>query len=150
MKVKLKSLLTIACLLGSGLTQAADDNPGDGKRGNDCLFNVTIDDWRALDSKHLLIWGPGRTAYLAEFMGSMSDLPFTETLAVIDKDHDGRLCPGDEITVPHSPTSFPMMISSLRRLSSDDLKALGERYHLQLVPKTKQHDKQAHEQHSSN
>lgn len=147
MNVKLICVLTaLSGLVASG-AQAADSKAD--KR--DCVFARAPQSWRVLDQKHLVVWAPTqKDAYLIELMAPLQDIQFSETLAFIDGDHNGMICGdgGDQIAVPNSKvSSWPATIISMHHLNDDELKALGEQYHLQLGPKpqVKTHDKQAHE-----
>jgi Family of unknown function (DUF6491) len=136
---------TIACFalaafcsgLGSYATAAdTTKKPND----NDCLFSTTVRDWRALDTRHLVIWGPGsKDAYLVETMSPVQDMRFTENMAFIDGDHNGMICGrgGDQVAVPGSKISIPTFINSVKRLNDDDVKAVEAQYKVQLGPRKK-------------
>lgn len=135
-----KILLSLCVLSATSCAFAADDAAKPKANANECLFSTTVRDWRALDTRHLVIWGPGtRDAYLVETMSPVNDMRFTENMAFIDGDHNGMICGrgGDQIAVPNSKSSIPTFISSMKRLDDAGLQAVGEQYKVQLTPRKK-------------
>lgn len=125
--------------------QAADTKPA-ARRA--CVYAQLPDSWRVLDSQHLVIWAPGRQAYVLELMTPLPDLPSAQTLAFNDDDHDGQICSGDKLSVPGpGGLSSSTFIAAMHHADDDELRALSEQYHVRLLPKSKDkpHDKQAHE-----
>ncbi len=142
-------LLVLAAGLLTGNTQAADTST----RSRDCLFTSQPQSWRVLDQQQLVIWGPSqKDAYLVKLFAPVQDLRFTESLAFIDDDHNGMICGdgGDKIAIPDSKvSSFPTIISSMRKVDEAELLALGEQYKVKLISvkkalELKSHDKQIH------
>jgi hypothetical protein len=129
-------LLTVAvttALTTAVLGAAAKTIEGSG--GNDCVFSRTIDNWTALDDRNLIIWAPRRHAYLVELSFPLHSLRYTVDVGIVDRNHDGRICGfgTDRVFVPGNPT-FPedSTILSMTRLNDDLLRALGERYEVDL------------------
>jgi len=93
----MKTALVAACAIASiGLAQAeavknSDLLPGASK--DDCVFISSIQNWRVLDSRNVVIYAPNyQRAYLMQLGTPISDLKFAFKVAFIDKDHDGQLC----------------------------------------------------------
>src|SRR5262245_53079553 len=60
---------------------------------NECVFARTIHDFKVLDRDKMIIWAPTRNqAYLVELSMPMPELKFANTIAVVDRNHDGMLC----------------------------------------------------------
>ncbi len=61
------------------------------ERKSVCLWVSNIDDWRRVDSRHLIVWAPNkRRPYLVELHGSCSGLLGNDTLAF--KGRTERIC----------------------------------------------------------
>jgi hypothetical protein len=145
--MKLFPALLVAggALVGAQFAVAADAPPDAAKpvkKNNDdtCVFFSTVYDWRALDSRHLVLWAPGTNdPYLLETMMPLNDLPFADSLGFVDANHDGRLCSFgmDEIVVPNSNIPEHASITSLRKLDAAELAQLSGKYHVKLDRKKK-------------
>lgn len=136
MKTIARFAFAALCSLLGGHANADDAKKS---KDNECLFSTTVRDWRALDTRHLVIWGPGsKDAYLVETMSPVQDMRFTENMAFIDGDHNGMICGrGDQVAVPGSKISIPTFINSVKKLSDEDIKAVEAQYKVQLGPRKK-------------
>ena len=87
---------------------------------NDCMFARTLRDWRPLDNEHLLLFGPGHTAYLVELVRPAIGLSFNISIGVYDR--DGNICPygGDSIVIL-GPMRDRISIRSMKRLDDAEL-----------------------------
>jgi hypothetical protein len=87
---------------------------------NDCMFARTLRDWRPLDDEHLLLFGPGHTAYLVELVRPAIGLSFNISIGVYDR--DGNICPygGDSIVIL-GPMRDRISIRSMKRLDDAEL-----------------------------
>lgn len=104
---------------------------------NDCVFAGTVHDWRALDSRNLVIWAPGRrTAYHVQLGMPIHDLKSEESLVTVDRNGDGRLCGFgmDQVISTHGAFRQSSTILGMTRLDEAGLAALGEQYKVNLVP----------------
>lgn len=112
--------------------QASTTNKDD----NDCLFFRTVQNWRVLDDRHLVIWAPGQNdPYLLATLNSVWNLKSQEQLAFIDGNHDGRLCGfgGDAIATTNNPGwNDKATIASVRRLDDAALAQVSEQYKVKL------------------
>jgi hypothetical protein len=87
---------------------------------NDCLYARSLRDWRPLDDEHLLLFGPGRTAYLVELFRPAMRLGFNIMIGVYDR--DGRICPyGGDAIIVDGPMPERIPIRSMRRLTAEQL-----------------------------
>ena len=63
------------------------------KRTSDCVFESTINDFNALDDRHVVLYSMGqRKAYLAELTGGCFDVKSQFQLATVDGDNNGQIC----------------------------------------------------------
>lgn len=137
------ALLTPLLALGAALAtnQAMAKDEADAKANtNECVFSRTVHDWRALDSTNLVIWAPNRKeAYLVKLGFPLHDLKTEESLAVIDRNGDGRLCGFgmDEIVAGRGPFRERSTILGMERLDEASLAALSEQYKVKLLPPQK-------------
>lgn len=121
-------------------------------RSRDCLFATQPSRWAVLDQKNLVVWGPGRQAYEVSLFFPLPELPFSESLAFIDGDHNGMICGDsfDKIAIPNQPTAnIPSSIESMRRVDDAQLLALAEKYQVKLlsdkqIAELKERNKKAH------
>ncbi|MEY2853206.1 MAG: hypothetical protein RL030_338, partial [Pseudomonadota bacterium] len=61
----------------------------------DCVFGRTVNEWNALDDRHLIIYGmTEREAYLARLSFPNPDVMFNLGVAVVDADYSGSICGG--------------------------------------------------------
>jgi Family of unknown function (DUF6491) len=143
----------LAILLCSFICNACASDGGVSRKDRACLFANQPQSWQVLDDEQLVLWGPAQKgAYLVKLFAPVPDLRFAETLAFIDGDHNGMICGGDadKIAVPRSHiTSFPAIISSMRKVDEAELVTLGEKYKVKLISdkkaqEIKKHDKQIH------
>ena len=129
----------VALALASAPLSAAE-TPAAKKDDNSCIFAGTINDWRGLDSRNLVIWAPNsHIAYHVTLGFSLTDLRSTETLAVIDSNGDGRLCGYgmDQIVITSGPYPEKATITGMTKLDDAALAELGDKYKVNLVRKGK-------------
>jgi hypothetical protein len=97
-------------------------------RTNDCVFQSTVNDFHALDDRHVVLYGMGRSkAYLAELQGGCFDLRGQSTLASVDGDRNGQICGfgRDAMAYRHVGRVEQCRILGLEALSDERLVALG-------------------------
>jgi hypothetical protein len=94
---------------------------------SDCMFARSLRDWRPLDDEHLLLFGPGHTAYLVELVRPAMGLSFNISIGVYDR--DGNICPygGDGIVV-EGPIPERISIRSMQRLDDAELDEVYVRF----------------------
>ncbi len=129
-----------AAFVSGAALGAEPDKPEKKADDNACVFSRTVDDWRALDSRNLIIWAPNRKdAYHVTLGFPLNDLRSSESIAVIDRDGDGRLCGygRDEIVTHSGPMTEHAMVSGMTRVDEAGLIALGEKYKVTLVRPSK-------------
>jgi hypothetical protein len=107
---------------------------------NECVFARTINDFKILDRDKMIIWAPTRSkAYLVELSMPMPELKFANTIAVVDRNHDGMLCGYgmDRIVAVDSSPGFrtPATVLGMKRLSDTDLTQLEQQYDVRLTRK---------------
>jgi uncharacterized protein DUF6491 len=133
-----------AALAAAGIASGASANASTstshaGK--NDCVFTSAIHDFRPLDQHKMVIWGPGRKAYLVELSMPLPELKFANRLAFVDRNHDGMLCGYgmDRIVVADSGIGFrtPSTILGMQRLDDAGLAQLEQQYDVRLTRKKK-------------
>ena len=110
--------------------------------GNDCVFARTINNFKVLDRDKMIIWAPTRSkAYLVELSMPMPELKFANTIAFVDRNHDGMLCGYgmDRIIVADSGFGFrtPSTILGMQRLDAAGLAQLEQQYDVRLTRKKK-------------
>ena len=108
--------------------------------GNDCVFARTINNFKVLDRDKMIIWAPTRSkAYLVELSMPMPELKFANTIAVVDRNHDGMLCGYgmDRIIVADSSPGFrtPATVMGMKRLDDAALAQLEQQYDVRLTRK---------------
>jgi uncharacterized protein DUF6491 len=132
-----------AVLAAAGISMGASANASTSTRAgkNDCVFASTVHDFRPLDRNKMVIYGPGRKAYLVELSMPMPELKFANRLAFVDRNHDGMLCGYgmDRIVVADSGIGFrtPSTILGMQRLDDAGLAQLEEQYDVRLTRKKK-------------
>ena len=105
------------------------------------MFARTINDFKVLDRNKMVIWAPSRSkAYLVELSMPMPELKFANSIAVVDRNHDGMLCGYgmDRIVVADSAAaSFrtPATIMGMKRLDDAALAQLEQQYDVRLTRK---------------
>ncbi len=141
-------LLWAICLLGSiGIAQAAVDKPPDPFAGADkdaCVFINSIQNWRVLDSRNVVLFAPNaKKMYLMQLGMPISDLDFSFRVAFIDKDHDGQVCgrSPDRLRAMGSIVREGSNIMALIRLDPSQIEALEAKYDVSLTDKKKQEQK---------
>ncbi|MET0658598.1 MAG: DUF6491 family protein [Steroidobacteraceae bacterium] len=125
-----------ACLLLSTPIWAADTHPAPQTKPdeNACTWFSSIDDWRRLDDRNLIVWTSPREAYHVELTMPLIDLDTASSIGFIDHNNDGRLCGFgmDEIVVPHSPVFNTATIAAMTRLDTTGMQALADQYKIKL------------------
>ncbi|MET0987982.1 MAG: DUF6491 family protein [Steroidobacteraceae bacterium] len=128
--------LLVACFLLSAPTWAADaDQAQQAKTDeNACTWFNSIDDWRRLDDRNLIVWASPREAYHVELTMPLIDLDTASSIGFIDHNRDGRLCGFgmDEIVVPRSPVFNTATIAAMTRLDDAGMQALAQKYNIKL------------------
>lgn len=131
--------LAIALTAGaSAQASTSTDTSHAGK--NECVFARTIHDFKVLDRDKMIIWAPTRNkAYLVELSMPMPELKFANTIAVVDRNHDGMLCGYgmDRIIAADSSPGFrtPATVMGMKRLNDADLAQLEQQYDVRLTRK---------------
>jgi hypothetical protein len=108
--------------------------------GNACIFISTVGQYRSLDRNNLVVWAPGRRdAYLVELSMPLFALESSFQLAMIDNDHDGRLCgySMDRIGVRDFGRPETSSIRRMTKLDDAGIAELEQKYAVQLKPKKK-------------
>ena len=93
----------------------------------DCMFSVVVRDWAALDSQRFIIYGlTDSEAYLATLFFPTTDLINNLGMAVVDSDHNGRICgkSGDYVEFRNATIPGRNLITSMHRISEEEAKAL--------------------------
>jgi hypothetical protein len=122
---------TVALLVGVSASAAAQAAKAARKAPpathNDCMFTRSLRDWRPLDDEHLLLFGPGHTAYLVELVRPAMGLSFNISIGVYDR--DGNICPygGDSIVI-EGPIRERISIRSMQRLDDAELDEVYVRF----------------------
>ena len=124
----------------SAQASASTDTSHAGK--NECVFARTIHDFKVLDRNKMIIWAPTRSkAYLVELSMPMPELKFANTIAFVDRNHDGMLCGYgmDRIVAADSSPGFrtPATVMGMTRLNDTDLAQLEQHYDVRLTHKKK-------------
>jgi hypothetical protein len=125
--------------IGIGIGASADAATTRANK-NDCVFTSAIRDFKPLDRSKMVIYGPGRKAYLVELSFPVPELKFANRLAFVDRDHNGMLCGYgmDRIVVADSIAfRTPTTILGMTRLDDAGLAALEEQYDVRLTRKKK-------------
>jgi hypothetical protein len=139
----MKSTLVLAAVVAAaGISIGASADAATTRRGdNECVFTRSIQDFRPLDRNKMVIWGPGRKAYLVELSMPLPELKFAYRLAFVDRDHNGMLCGYgmDRIVVADSSIAFrtPSTILGMTRLDDAGLAQLEQQYDVRLTRKKK-------------
>ena len=107
---------------------------------NECVFARTINNFKVLDRNKMIIWAPTRSrAYLVELSMPMPELKFANTIAFVDRNHDGMLCGYgmDRIVAVDSGPGFrtPSTVMGMKRLNDADLAQLEQQYDVRLTRK---------------
>jgi Family of unknown function (DUF6491) len=135
------TLVFAAVFAAAGISIAASADAATTRANqNDCVFTRAIHDFRPLDRNKMVIYGPGRKAYLVELSMPLPELKFANRLAFVDRNHDGMLCGYgmDRIVVADSLAfRTPSTILGMTRLDDAGLAALEEQYDVRLTRKKK-------------
>ncbi len=141
-------LLPIAALLTSTLALAAEPakTPEATTKAdnNACAWSSSIDDWRELDNRNLIVWVSKKEYYHVELSMPLMDLGSSESIAFVDHNHDGRVCGFgmDAVVVPRSTAFGKSSIIGMTRLDEVGLEQLAAKYKVKLGgPKDKSKDK---------
>ena len=132
-----------AALAVAGISSGASANASTSSHAgkNDCVFTSAINDFKPLDHNKMVIYGPGRKAYLVELSMPLPELKFANRLAFVDRNHDGMLCGYgmDRIIVADSGFGFrtPSTILGMQRLDAAGLAQLEQQYDVRLTRKKK-------------
>lgn len=139
------SVLTLLTLAGMGTALLAGpalskEEPAAKADDNQCVFARTILDWRALDSRNLVVWAPGRKdAYHVKLSFPLHDLKTHENVAIVDHNGDGRICGYgmDQVVTVGGPQAERATIMGMERLDEAGLASLSEEYKVKLLPPQK-------------
>ena len=130
-----------AALAVAGISIGANATTSSHAGKNDCVFTSAINDFKPLDRNKMVIFGPGRKAYLVELGMPLPELKFANRLAFVDRNHDGMLCGYgmDRIIVADSGFGFrtPSTILGMQRLDAAGLAQLEQQYDVRLTRKKK-------------
>jgi hypothetical protein len=139
-----RPLLPIIGLLASSLALAAEPakptDPAPKANDNACAWFASIDDWRELDNRHLIVWASRNEFYELELSTPLFDLGSAESIAFVDHNSDGRVCGFgmDKVVVPHSSISGSSTIIGMTKLDEAGLAQLADQYKIKLrQPKKK-------------
>jgi hypothetical protein len=126
---------------GTSIGASANASTASHAGKNDCVFTSAINDFKPLDRNKMVIYGPGRKAYLVELSMPLPELKFANRLAFVDRNHDGMLCGYgmDRIVVADSGIGFrtPSTILGMQRLDDAGLAQLEQQYDVRLTRKKK-------------
>jgi hypothetical protein len=143
-RLALTLTLIATALGGATIASAATTSPN--KDGNACIFIRSVGQYRALDRSNVVIWAPGRRdAYLVELSMPLFSLESSFQLAMIDHDHDGRLCGHgfDRIGVRDIGQPQTSSINRMTKLDDAAIAQLEEKYDVQLKAKKKEAEQPA-------
>jgi hypothetical protein len=138
----MKNTLLFAALAAAGIGSGANADAATTTRAgkNECVFTRAIHDFKPLDRNKMVIYGPGRRAYLVELSMPVPELKFANRLAFVDRDHNGMLCGYgmDRIVVADSLAfRTPSTILGMTRLDDAGIAQLEEQYDVRLTRKKK-------------
>lgn len=131
-------LLPIAALFASTLVPAAEPakapEPTTKADNNACAWSSSIDDWRELDNRNLIVWVSKKEYYHVELSMPLVDLGSSDSLAFVDHNHDGRVCGFgmDAVVVPRSTAFGKASIIGMTRLDEVGLEQLAAKYKVKL------------------
>jgi len=137
------TLVFAAALAAAGIAMGTSANASTSTHAgkNECVFTSSIHDFRPLDRNKVVLWGPGRKAYLVELSMPLPELKFANRLAFVDRNHDGMLCGYgmDRIIVADSGIGLrtPSTILGMQRLDDAGLAQLEQQYDVHLTRKKK-------------
>jgi hypothetical protein len=93
----------------------------------DCMFSVVVKNWAAIDEQRFIIYGLTESeAYLGTLFFPTPDLVNNIGMAVVDDDHNGRICGKSSDYVQFRNPTIPgrNLINSLRRITEEEAKDL--------------------------
>ena len=136
------TLVFAAVVAAAGISIGASADAATTRAGkNECVFTSAIHDFRPLDRSHMVLWGPGRKAYLVQLSFPLPELKFANRLAFVDRDNNGMLCGYgmDRIVIADSGFGIrtPSTILGMTRLDDAGLAQLEEKYDVRLSRKKK-------------
>jgi hypothetical protein len=132
--------VTMSMAAGASAPAFASTDTSSHAGKNECVFARTISDFKVLDRNKMVIWAPSRNkAYLVELSMPMPELKFANTIAVVDRNHDGMLCGYgmDRIVAVDSGPGFrtPSTVLGMTRLDDAALAQLEQQYDVRLTRK---------------
>ena len=112
--------LAVATLVAACATTSPEESV---TGADECMFAVSVRDWRPLDDENLILFETRRRAYHVELVRPAFGLRSDVTIGVYDR--DGRICPygGDAIIVDGGILDR-IPIRSMRRVRDGELDAL--------------------------
>lgn len=131
-KHQVKKLVTVLCLsviagcagTSEEPTAAAEDID---YRGSDCILISTIRDYRTLDDRNLLIYGPANRAYFVTLFRPSFELRSSFQMGFSSR--DDRLCPyGGDAIVVGSLNREEIGVQSISRVSDEQVEQLLVRF----------------------
>lgn len=123
------ALATLSTLAGcAGTSERQTTTAGDiDYHGSDCILISTIRDYRTLDDRNLLIYGPANRAYFVTLFRPSFELRSSFQMGFSSR--DGRLCPyGGDAIVLGSLRPDEVGIQSISRVSEEQAEQLLVRY----------------------
>lgn len=123
-------LLFATAALAEESAKPADPTPVAKADSNECTWSSTIRDWKRLDDKNLIVWGPGKQAYHVQLSFPLFGLNSAEGIALVDRDGNNQICGYgmDRIAVPDSPVHSDAVINGITRLDEAGIAQLAEKY----------------------
>ena len=98
----MKTTLLVLPLMALAACATSSDGAGDKPktyqarkmlRTSDCIFSTSINGFKALDDRYVILYGPGRNnAYLAELTPGCFAIRNTTALGTVDGDNNGQIC----------------------------------------------------------
>jgi hypothetical protein len=112
----------------SGCAAPAEPAKAPPSRSNeDCMFSLVVKEWTALDTQQFIIYGLSHSdAYLAKAQMPTPDLTNHLGMAIIDDDHNGRICgySTDSIQFRNATIPGPIRITALRKITREEADTL--------------------------
>ena len=135
MKTSCKHFLpgALLCLAAFSGPAVADD---DGKHyltaDNDCMFFRSIQNWKVLDDRNLIVWSPSRRQpYVVTLSFPLHGLRFRDAIAFEDGNRDGRLCGfGMDGIIVRGSFSQRSLIRGIKKLDGTEVGPLEGLYEL--------------------
>ena len=125
----LLAILSLSIFAGcAGTSEERRAEAGDiDYRGSDCILISTIRDYRTLDDRNLLIYGPGNRAYFVTLFRPSFELRSSFQMGFSSRDE--RLCPyGGDAIVVGSLNREEIAIQSISRVSEEQVEQLLVRF----------------------